>query len=49
MNKNYPPQFTYADFAKEFTAEFFDADQWADLFKGKIILIQINIIKLRKK
>jgi len=33
MNKNYPPQFTYADFAKEFTAEFFDADQWADLFK----------------
>ncbi len=33
MKKNYPPDFTYADFAKEFKAEFFDPDSWADLFQ----------------
>nr|XP_002131484.1 alpha-L-fucosidase [Ciona intestinalis] len=33
MEKNYPPHFTYADFAKDFTAELYDPDQWADLFK----------------
>lgn len=33
MNKNYPPSFSYLDFGKEFTAEFFNADKWADLFK----------------
>ncbi|KAL2098846.1 hypothetical protein ACEWY4_005326 [Coilia grayii] len=32
MNKNYPPGFTYADFAPMFTAEFFDAKQWVDMF-----------------
>jgi alpha-L-fucosidase len=32
MEKNYPPNFTYQDFAKEFTAEFFDPEQWADVF-----------------
>lgn len=32
MKKNYPPNFTYADFAAKFTAEFYDADQWAELF-----------------
>ncbi|CAH2268887.1 tissue alpha-L-fucosidase isoform X2 [Pararge aegeria] len=32
MNKNYPPGFTYQDFAPMFTAEFFDADAWASLF-----------------
>ncbi|XP_042189256.1 plasma alpha-L-fucosidase-like [Callorhinchus milii] len=31
MDKNYPPGFSYADFAPMFTAEFFDAVQWADL------------------
>ena len=34
MNKNYPPGFTYADFANEFKAQFFDPDQWADIFKA---------------
>jgi len=34
MNKNYPPDFTYADFAAQFTAEFYDPNQWADLFKA---------------
>ncbi|XP_043940761.1 tissue alpha-L-fucosidase-like [Protopterus annectens] len=34
MNRNYPPGFTYADFAPQFTAEFFDPDSWADLFQA---------------
>lgn len=33
MKKNYPPNFTYADFAPMFTAEFFDPDYWSDLFQ----------------
>lgn len=32
MNKHYKPGFTYQDFAPMFTAELFDADQWADIF-----------------
>ncbi|XP_023947053.1 tissue alpha-L-fucosidase [Bicyclus anynana] len=32
MNKNYPPGFTYQEFAPMFTAEFFDPDAWAALF-----------------
>ncbi|XP_034840732.1 tissue alpha-L-fucosidase isoform X1 [Maniola hyperantus] len=32
MNKNYPPGFTYQEFAPMFTAEFFDPDAWATLF-----------------
>ena len=34
MNKNYPPDFTYADFGKELTAEFFDPYEWADIFNA---------------
>lgn len=34
MQKNYPPGFKYADFAPEFRAEFFDPDNWADIFKA---------------
>ena len=34
MKKNYPPGWTYADFAPQFTAEFYDPDQWAELFKA---------------
>ncbi|XP_041347731.1 alpha-L-fucosidase-like [Gigantopelta aegis] len=34
MAENYKPGWTYADFAAEFTAEFFDATQWAELFKA---------------
>jgi alpha-L-fucosidase len=33
MQKNYPPDFTYADFAASFHAEFYNPDQWADIFK----------------
>ncbi|XP_015241081.1 PREDICTED: plasma alpha-L-fucosidase [Cyprinodon variegatus] len=32
MQKNYPPDFKYQDFAPQFTAEFFDAKQWTDIF-----------------
>nr|CAB3247395.1 alpha-L-fucosidase-like [Phallusia mammillata] len=33
MEQNYPPGFTYADFAKDFTTEFYHPDDWAELFK----------------
>ncbi|XP_066254869.1 alpha-L-fucosidase [Euwallacea similis] len=32
MKSNYPPGFTYQEFAKDFTAEFFNATQWAEIF-----------------
>lgn len=34
MNKNYEPDFTYADFGPKFTAEFFNATQWANIFNN---------------
>lgn len=34
MATNYKPDFTYADFAEDFTAEFFDASEWIDIFKS---------------
>ena len=34
MKKNYPPDFTYADFARDFRAEFYDPDHWADVFEA---------------
>ena len=34
MKENYPPDFTYADFAKQFTAEFYNPDQWADILQA---------------
>uniref|UniRef100_UPI00398E624F tissue alpha-L-fucosidase-like isoform X2 n=1 Tax=Pristiophorus japonicus TaxID=55135 RepID=UPI00398E624F len=33
MKGNYPPGFTYSQFAPAFTAEFFDPDQWAELIQ----------------
>lgn len=33
MDNNYPKGYSYQEFAKDFTAEFFDADEWAELFK----------------
>ena len=33
MEKNYPPDFTYPDFAPDFKAEFFDPNKWASLFQ----------------
>ena len=34
MKKNYPPGFSYADFAPMFTAEFFDPDEFAQLVEN---------------
>ncbi|XP_029162620.1 alpha-L-fucosidase isoform X1 [Nylanderia fulva] len=34
MKQRYPPNFTYQDFARDFTAEFFNASEWADLFEA---------------
>ena len=34
MNKNYPPNFQYANFAPMFTAEFYDPDYWTDVIKA---------------
>ncbi|KAK2160601.1 hypothetical protein LSH36_129g00052 [Paralvinella palmiformis] len=34
MKKNYPPGFTYADFASQFTAEFYQPDHWADIIEA---------------
>lgn len=33
MKKNYKPNFSYQDFARDFTAEFYDPIQWAKLFE----------------
>ena len=32
MKKNYNPGFKYQDFGSQFTAEFFNPDEWAILF-----------------
>lgn len=32
MNDNYKPGFSYQEFAPEFTGEFFNGSEWADLF-----------------
>ncbi len=34
MKKNYPPDFTYPDFAPMFKAELFNPDEWTTLFKN---------------
>ena len=34
MKANYRPGFTYADFASQFTAEFYDPVEWAKLFEA---------------
>lgn len=34
MKENYPVGFTYQDFAPMFTAEFFDPNEWADIFEA---------------
>ena len=34
MDKNYSPDFTYADFASQFTVEFFNPREWADILQA---------------
>lgn len=33
MKKNFKPGFTYQEFAPQFTAEHFNADEWAKIFE----------------
>ncbi|EFN89423.1 alpha-L-fucosidase [Harpegnathos saltator] len=34
MKERYPPNFTYQDFGRDFTAEFFNATQWSEIFQA---------------
>lgn len=34
MNKNFKPRFTYQEFANDFTAEHFNANEWARIFES---------------
>ena len=34
MEKNFRPDFTYQDFASMFTTEFYNPEEWADIFKA---------------
>jgi alpha-L-fucosidase len=34
MKKNYPPDFTYQDFARDFTAECYNPDEWAEILQA---------------
>ncbi|XP_033222354.1 plasma alpha-L-fucosidase-like isoform X2 [Belonocnema kinseyi] len=34
MSKQYPPDFTYQHFARQFTTEFFNATEWSDIFQA---------------
>lgn len=34
MRERYPPNFTYQDFGRDFTAEFFNATQWSEIFQA---------------
>ena len=34
MQENFKPDFTYADFAKDFSTEFYEADDWAEIFNS---------------
>lgn len=43
MEENYPPGFTYADFAAQFHATFYNPNSWADLFQAsgaKYVIMQ---------
>lgn len=46
MKSNYKPGFTYQEFAPHFTAEHFDANEWAKLFQdsgAKYLIVQLII------
>lgn len=34
MTNNYKPNFTYPEFASQFTAHFYEPDKWAEIFKN---------------
>ena len=43
MESNYPPNFQYADFAPQFTAELYNANKWAEIFEVGVC-IQLPIL-----
>lgn len=48
MNKNFKPGFTYQEFAQQFTAEHFDANEWAKLFEdsgARLVYFQFYCFK----
>ena len=50
MRTNYPPDFTYADFAKDFHASFFDPAHWAKVFESsgaKYVILYIKLFEFQ--
>ena len=48
MKKNYPPWFSYANFAPSFRAEFFDPNLWADLIaKSGARYVKLYVMECR--
>lgn len=49
VKNNYHKDFTYQEFAKDFTTEFFDPKAWAEIFKksGAKYAASFNTIFLR--
>ena len=49
MEKNYPPNFSYQDFGTQFTAEFYNATEWVELFKkaGARLVIMVKFVELK--
>ncbi|XP_067936577.1 alpha-L-fucosidase-like [Watersipora subatra] len=48
MKSNYPAQWTYGDFANQFTAELFDATKWVKLFQDAGARYLIFVTKHRE-
>ncbi len=46
MKENYKPGFTYADFGPQFTAEFYNPDEWANVFKESGAKYVLSILSL---
>ena len=46
MKRNYPPGFSYAEFAPKFTAEFYDPLEWAEIFKSSGAKYAISFLHL---
>ncbi|ODM91675.1 putative alpha-L-fucosidase, partial [Orchesella cincta] len=49
MKQNYKPGFSYPEFAPMFTAEFYDPNQWADIFQNSGAKYVVLTSKLSRK
>ncbi len=47
MEKNFKPNFEYADFASMFKAEFYDPDYWANIIKSSGAKLVLTYMTLR--